>query len=302
MGAIKKAAKKVPPAIIFWFMLWVIAGFLYLRFPYIHPHRQFTRELFVYGNLAACVFFLSSLISGFGKKFCYSSLITLLFLLLGMFSLVMQLLLDHFRLDTHLGGQILLSAAAILGVLAASAALLGYFFGRSLHDSLLSTGVLLLLCINLVIPEFTRPYGYKAQLCRTYIRTLWSAFQFYKDDNGQWPDAAQWCDRIVQKFDVNPQYMRCPYDKSDLCSYALNENIPADANDLPPNLVLLFESAPGWNQVGGPGDVVTDRHDKNNPGANIAFADGHVEFVPADKIPTLRWTITIESPPAVLNE
>jgi prepilin-type processing-associated H-X9-DG protein len=78
-------------------------------------------------------------------------------------------------------------------------------------------------------------------------------------------------------------------DKTGPCSYAMNDNIPADANDLPPDLVLLFESTPGWNQVGGADDVITDRHGK--PGANIAFADGHVEFVKPETIPTLRWTI-----------
>jgi prepilin-type processing-associated H-X9-DG protein len=74
----------------------------------------------------------------------------------------------------------------------------------------------------------------------------------------------------------------------------MNKNIPADANDMPDDLVLLFESAPGWNQTGGPDDVITDRHGRH--GANIAFADGHVEFVEADKIPALRWTVENRSP------
>ena len=56
--------------------------------------------------------------------------------------------------------------------------------------------------------------------------------------------------------------------------------------------MLLFEAAPGWNQVGGPDDVVIDRHSK--PGANIAFADGRVEFVAAEDIPNLRWTVETE--------
>ncbi|MHC4927349.1 MAG: hypothetical protein ACYTER_08475 [Planctomycetota bacterium] len=69
----------------------------------------------------------------------------------------------------------------------------------------------------------------------------------------------------------------------------MNENILADAEKLPEDLVILFEAAPGWNQVGGVDDVVTDRHGK--PGANMAFADGRVEFVEAEDIPNLRWTI-----------
>ncbi|MCE5185391.1 MAG: hypothetical protein LLF76_04615 [Planctomycetaceae bacterium] len=70
----------------------------------------------------------------------------------------------------------------------------------------------------------------------------------------------------------------------------MNKNIPEDANDLPPDLVLLFESAPGWNQAGGPEDVVTDRHSKDDSGANIAFADGRVEFVKGQDMPKLKWT------------
>ena len=71
----------------------------------------------------------------------------------------------------------------------------------------------------------------------------------------------------------------------------MNENIPADAKELPGDLVLLFESTPGWNQRGGPDDVVTDRHGENKPGANIAFADGRVEFVKPEDIANLRWTM-----------
>ena len=97
-----------------------------------------------------------------------------------------------------------------------------------------------------------------------------------------------WCDLIEDTVEYENTF-NCFRDKTGPCSYAMNENIPADANELPGDLVLLFESAPGWNQTGGPDDVVTDRH--NNPSANIAFADGHVEFVEADSIPTLRWMV-----------
>jgi prepilin-type processing-associated H-X9-DG protein len=101
-----------------------------------------------------------------------------------------------------------------------------------------------------------------------------------------------WCDLIQEEIGYDSTF-KCPADKTGPCSYAMNENIPADANELPPDLVLLFESAPGWNQTGGPDDVVTDRH--GQPGANIAFADGHVEFVKAEDIPNLRWTVENKS-------
>jgi len=112
---------------------------------------------------------------------------------------------------------------------------------------------------------------------------------YHADNNNQWP-LNNWCDTLKPYYE-NDKYCLCPKDKTGPCSYAMNENIPADENDLPPDLVLLFESAPGWNQSGGTDDVVTDRHGEKNPGANIAFADGHVEFVKPEDIPTLRWRL-----------
>jgi len=98
-----------------------------------------------------------------------------------------------------------------------------------------------------------------------------------------------WCDALKNKPTFDSDSLKCNYDKTGPCSYAMNENIPNDVTDLPDDLVLLFESAPGWNQAGGPDDVVTDRHGR--PGANIAFADGTVQFVKPEDIPTLRWTV-----------
>ena len=134
----------------------------------------------------------------------------------------------------------------------------------------------------------------KSVLCGTGLKKLSEYCAYYEYAEGKLPAQSNWCD-LLQSYtesDIPPilkPLYQCPVDEIGPCSYAMNENIPADAKELPGDLVLLFESAPGWNQVGGPDDVVTDRHGK--PGANIAFADGHVEFVEAEKIPTLRWTI-----------
>ncbi|MCD6174464.1 MAG: hypothetical protein J7K65_01680 [Planctomycetes bacterium] len=128
-------------------------------------------------------------------------------------------------------------------------------------------------------------------VCKTNLKQTMMAVSLYKENDQMYPSTGQWCENIQQYLDGMDKYFICPVDKIGPCSYAMNENIPADANELPPDLVLLFESAPGWNQVGGPDDVVTDRHGENNPGANIAFADGRVEFVKPEDIPNLRWTV-----------
>lgn len=123
--------------------------------------------------------------------------------------------------------------------------------------------------------------------CGSNLKTLSLACLAYHAANDKQWVLNDWGDVLKPYYD-DKGILKCYIDKTGPCSYAMNENIPADANELPGDLVLLFESAPGWNQVGGPDDVVTDRHGK--PGANIAFADGHVEFVKSEDIPTLRWT------------
>lgn len=288
----KKAAKTISPIVIFCCVLLVMAGFLTLRFPYVHPNHQYNRELFLYGNLTSCIIFAASLFFGLRKLFHAANFFSLSLLILGMLLLFLQLMLDKYRLDTHLGAWILLIGAAVCGGLGGLSAFVGLLFGRSLHDALLSIGVLTLLTVNLVLPEFTPHYGYKAQLCPAYLKGLMAAFEIYKNDYSHLPDSDNWCDAVVQECDIDKKHMCCPFVKSDLCSYAMNENIPADAKELPDDLVVLFESAPAWNQAGGPEDVVTDRHGKDTPGANIAFADGRVEFVKAEDIVKLRWIIS----------
>ena len=131
----------------------------------------------------------------------------------------------------------------------------------------------------------TIPRGY---LCKDGLGYLSECILETSKTNNNKYQKRNWCDSIKDKIDFeNPS--KCPLDKTGPCSYALNENIPAGSGGLPADLVLLFESAPGWNQIGGPDDVVTDRHGK--PGANIAFSDGHVEFIEPEDISTLRWTL-----------
>jgi prepilin-type processing-associated H-X9-DG protein len=132
--------------------------------------------------------------------------------------------------------------------------------------------------------------GYGINICHPSVRQLYLACNSYHDETGAWPTKSSWSSQI-EKIVGNAELFRCPLDLTGPCSYAMNANIPDGASDLPPDLVLLFESAPGWNRTGGPADVVTDRHGKHRPGANIAFADGRVELISAKNIPALRWTV-----------
>ena len=155
--------------------------------------------------------------------------------------------------------------------------------------------IILLFCafVGWTILSAIVPYKPSKQLiCNANIHSLSICCIVYYKDHDVWPTKENWCDSIkTYTYEEKRNIFFCPIDKTGPCSYAMNENIPADANELPPDLVLLFESAPGWNQVGGPDDVATDRHGEKNPGANIAFADGTVRFVKPENVPNLRWTV-----------
>ena len=55
----------------------------------------------------------------------------------------------------------------------------------------------------------------------------------------------------------------------------------------PPDMILIFETSPGWNQAGGPEILTTENH--QGDGCNILFADSHVEFVPIEDLNDLMW-------------
>ena len=83
--------------------------------------------------------------------------------------------------------------------------------------------------------------------------------------------------------------LRCRSDNQGPCSYAINKNIEnLTFDNAPPDMVLLFEATPGWNQVGGPELLTTEHH--YGEGCNILYVDGHVEFVRPQDLDKLKWT------------
>ncbi len=162
---------------------------------------------------------------------------------------------------------------------------------KQTQNFMLSLMVVLLLALigSVLLPRINCPRQPAGPIiCRANLKQLSQLCQIYHQENHPaWP-ISEWCDTLKPYYE-DSEFLQCPEDKTGPCSYAMNENIPADVEKLPDDLVILFEAAPGWNQVGGPDDVVIDRHDKH--GANIAFADGRVEFIAAKDIPNLRWKI-----------
>jgi prepilin-type processing-associated H-X9-DG protein len=126
--------------------------------------------------------------------------------------------------------------------------------------------------------------------CLANLKGLGSCLALYAYDyNDVYPPAERWCDAIVDafgSFDSGVEnLLRCPRAKIGPCNYALNPNAgPRQARDV----VLLFESKPGWNQSGGPGLLTTENH--QGKGCSIVFADLHVEFVKTEDLGRLKWT------------
>ena len=68
----------------------------------------------------------------------------------------------------------------------------------------------------------------------------------------------------------------------------MNKSVEGLGTSAPPDMVLLYETYPGWNQAGGPEILTVENH--QGDGCNVLFVDGHVAFVRQEDLPQLRWT------------
>ena len=130
--------------------------------------------------------------------------------------------------------------------------------------------------------------------CRTNLVELGKAMHVYAGDyDGQFPTPPKWCDLLSEYSGVSRASFRCRGAAEGPCNYAMNKDVEAMGTSAPPDMVLLFETAPGWNQFGGPEIFTTENH--QGEGCNVLFVDGHVQFVKPVDFQRLRWT-TGEAP------
>jgi len=128
-------------------------------------------------------------------------------------------------------------------------------------------------------------------VCGTNMKDLSSAIMVYQYDyDDKYPTGSQWNDLLMTHADVGEKSYICPSaqrTQPGRCHYALNANALRLGSSAPADMVLMFESKPGWNQAGGP-ELLADHH--QGEGGNFLFVDGHVSFERAENIPNLRWT------------
>jgi hypothetical protein len=126
--------------------------------------------------------------------------------------------------------------------------------------------------------------------CRSNISRLAEMISEYRGDNdGQFPKAEKWCDILLEQTETDESLFTCPLAKGGRCSYSLNKFAAEAGSDLPEDMVLLFESGPGWNQVGGPELFVALHQTRLGSTGCVAFADGKARFVSEDNVDTLNW-------------
>ncbi len=127
-------------------------------------------------------------------------------------------------------------------------------------------------------------------VCIKNMLGLGKAMHSYANDyDDKFPTHTKWCDLLIKYEEVPPERFRCKgAPQQDGCNYAMNKNMEnVDRGSASPDMVLVFESNPGWNQSGGPELLTTDNH--RGDGCNVLFVDGHVEFIKKQNLDELNW-------------
>lgn len=149
-------------------------------------------------------------------------------------------------------------------------------------------------------PRSPRPYLDPDHWCNTIVELSRRSYFIYEDlDNKEervYPDTiiAGWftCPSAHAPADENGAYSHADErhasdqnSNSWISDYAMNSN--CDANS-PRDMVLFFESRPGWNQHGGPELFTFDNHDPR--GGCVLLNDGTVKFIRTEEeLHALRW-------------
>ncbi len=122
-------------------------------------------------------------------------------------------------------------------------------------------------------------------VCGRNLEGLGKALSIYANDfDDKYPTPEKWCDLLIQYAEITEKSFRCPAAKKGRSHYAINPNCQLKS---PPDVVLLFEAGPGWNQFGGPERLVGDRHWWR--GSCVLFNDSQLQFIRKKDIGQLKW-------------
>lgn len=125
--------------------------------------------------------------------------------------------------------------------------------------------------------------------CRDYAPNISEAIYRYAEDHkDNFPNLDRWCDVLVDGGYIERKHLRCPNRKGP-CNYALNNNLQGlTLSQVPDEMVVVFETEAGWNQVGGSEIIVDCRfHFQKSHGCRINFGNGSSQYI--KNLTTLQW-------------
>ena len=130
-------------------------------------------------------------------------------------------------------------------------------------------------------------YMLQEVLCQSHLSDISLPMLIYANEHkDQYPTANKWCDILINAG-VSPKILKCPSDKKGPSSFALNPNANLYSPD---NVVLIFETSPGWNQHGGAELLTYKNHKrKGKEGANIIFNNRSIRFIKKKDFGKLNW-------------
>jgi prepilin-type processing-associated H-X9-DG protein len=162
--------------------------------------------------------------------------------------------------------------------------------GLAIAGFAVPVALLPILLMAILMPALARTRTIAQRMvCGSNLSGLGKAMLIYANDyNDKFPTPSKWCDLLIENGEVTPKSFICKGAPEGPCNYAMNKNVEKLGTNSSPDMVLLFETYPSWNQSGGPEILTTDNH--RGEGCNIVFVDGHVEFVKTKDLKYLKWT------------
>ncbi len=152
-----------------------------------------------------------------------------------------------------------------------------------------SVAPLMAMLIGFMMPTMARIRHLAFRMtCGNNMSYLGKVMLLYAGDcDEKFPTPSNWCDLLNKYAEINPGSFRCIGGPAGRYNYAMNAYVEKLGTSSPPDMVLLFETQPGWNQAGGPEILTTDNH--QGEGCNVLLVDLNVEFVTEQGLKNLRW-------------
>ena len=149
--------------------------------------------------------------------------------------------------------------------------------------------VFLGIAAGLLLPALAKAkYQKQNSDCVSNVKQVSLAVRLYADENeGKCPQAVNWCDAITPNL-AGKHVFQCPQRAGNEGAFAFNAKLAGKTlSAIPPDTVMIFESASGWNFTGGADDVIQrPPHGRNFV---FGFADGSVREINKEELKELRW-------------